>query len=193
MINIHRYEIVENEHLYGPGKRLLLFTQGCSLRCKGCTNQHLWEFGKGIDVTIEEILNQCNDLDGITLHGGEPLDQANALAELIKNLKRQGKTVILFTGYTFKELNKVQKQVWLSSDMVISGRYEEQKRNIYLQFRGSTNQKVFTHKGKYKAYKVKDGQTVAILSFNERGEMQSRGFRTEELEQLLKEISKENK
>ena len=72
MINIHRYEVVENEHLYGPGKRLLLFTQGCSLRCKGCTNQHLWEFGKGIDVTIEEILNQCNDLDGITLHGGEP-------------------------------------------------------------------------------------------------------------------------
>ena len=193
MINIHRYEVVENEHLYGPRKRLLVFTQGCSLRCKGCTNQHLWEFGKGIDVTIEEILNQCTDLDGITLHGGEPLDQANVLVELIKKLKQQGKTVILFTGYIFKELNKVQKQAWLSSDIVISGRYEEEKRNIYLQFRGSTNQKVFTHKGKYQAYKIKDGQTVAILSFNEQGEMQSRGFRTDELEQLLNEISKDNK
>ena len=189
MINIHRYEVVENEHLYGPGKRLLLFTQGCSLRCKGCTNQHLWEFGKGIDVTIEEILNQCNDLDGITLHGGEPLDQANILGELIKKLKQQGKTVILFTGYIFKELNKVQKQAWLSSDIVISGRYEEQNRNIYLQFRGSTNQKVFVHKGKYKNYKVKDGKTVALLSLNENGEMQSRGFRTEELEKLLEAIS----
>lgn len=193
MINIYRYEVVENEHLYGPGKRLLLFTQGCSLRCKGCTNQHLWEFGKGIDVTIEEILNQCNDLDGITLHGGEPLDQANVLVELIKKLKQQGKTVILFTGYVFKELNKVQKQAWTSSDIVISGRYEEQNRNIYLQFRGSINQNVFTHKGKYKDYKIKDGKTVAILSFNEQGEMQSRGFRTDELEQLLNEISKENK
>lgn len=193
MINIHRYEVVENEHLYGPGKRLLLFTQGCSLRCKGCTNQHLWEFGKGIDVTIEEIINQCNDLDGITLHGGEPLDQADVLGQIIKKLKQQGKTVILFTGYIFKELNKVQKQAWLSSDIVISGRYEEQNRNIYLQFRGSTNQKVFTHKGKYKDYKIKDGQTVAILSFNEQGEMQSRGFRTDELEQLLNEISKDNK
>ena len=192
MINIHRYEVVENEHLYGPGKRLLLFTQGCSLHCKGCTNQHLWEFGKGKDVTTEEILNQCTDLEGLTLHGGEPLDQANVLVELIKKLKQQGKTVILFTGYIFKELNKVQKQAWLSSDIVISGRYEEEKRNIYLQFRGSTNQKVFTHKGKYKNYKIKDGQTVAILSFNEHGEMQSRGFRTEELEQLLKEISKDN-
>ena len=193
MINIHRYEVVENEHLYGPGKRLLLFTQGCSLRCKGCTNQHLWEFGKGIDVTIEEIINQCNDLDGITLHGGEPLDQADVLGQIIKKLKQQGKTVILFTGYIFKELNKVQKQAWLSSDIVISGRYEEQNRNIYLQFRGSTNQKVFTHKGKYKDYKIEDGQTVAILSFNEQGEMQSRGFRTDELEQLLNEISKDNK
>ena len=190
MINIYCYEVVENEHLYGPGKRLLLFTQGCSFRCKGCTNQHLWKFGEGIDVTADEIVNQCNDLDGITLHGGEPLDQANVLVELINKIKRQGKTVILFTGYMFKELNKVQKQAWLSSDIVISGRYEEQKRNIYLQFRGSTNQKVFTHKGKYKDYKIRDGQTVAILSFNEKGEMQSRGFRTDALEQLLNEISK---
>lgn len=191
MINIHRYEVVENEHLYGPGKRLLLFTQGCSLRCKGCINQHLWEFGKGIDVTIEEILNQCTDLDGITLHGGEPLDQANVLVELIKKLKQQGKTVILFTGYIFKELNKVQRQAWIASDIVISGRYDEKKRNIYLQFRGSTNQKVFTHKGKYKDYRIKDGQTIAILSFDAQGEMQSLGFRTDELDQLLNEISRE--
>lgn len=189
MINIYRYEVVENEHLYGPGKRLLLFTQGCSLRCKGCTNQHLWEFGKGTNVSIEEILNQCNDLDGITLHGGEPLDQANVLVELVKKIKEQGKTIILFTGYTFNELTVIQKKVWLFSDIVIAGRYEEEKRNIYLQFRGSINQKVFTHKGKYKNYKVKDGKTVALLSFNEDGEMQSRGFRTEELEKLLEEIS----
>ena len=193
MINIHRYEVVENEHLYGPGKRLLLFTQGCSLRCKGCTNQHLWEFGKGKDVTTTEILNQLDDLEGITLHGGEPLDQAKAINKLIKEIKLRNKTVVLFTGYTYKELDSIQRQAWLCSDIVISGRYEEKKRNIYLQFRGSTNQKVFTHKGKYKNYKIKDGQTVAILSFDEHGEMQSRGFRTEELEQLLKEISKDNK
>ena len=192
MINIHRYEVVENEHLYGPGKRLLLFTQGCSLHCKGCTNQHLWTFGIGKDVTTTEILNQLDDLEGITLHGGEPLDQAKALGNLIKKIKEQGKSVILFTGYTYKELDSIQRQAWLSSDIVISGRYEEEKRNIYLQFRGSTNQKVFTHKGKYKNYKIKDGQTVAILSFDEHGEMQSLGFRTEELEQLLKEISKDN-
>lgn len=193
MINIYRYEIVENEHLYGPGKRLLIFTQGCSLHCKGCVNQHLWEFGKGTDVLPEELLLQSKDLDGITLHGGEPLDQAEGLYELVKLVKKQGKTVVLFSGYMFAELNKIQRKVWLNSDIIVSGRYDETKRSIYLQFRGSTNQKVFTHKGKYKNYKIKDGKSVALLTLNETGELHSRGFRTDELEILINEISNREK
>ena len=189
MINIYRYEIVENEYLYGPEKRLLIFTQGCSLHCKGCVNQHLWEFGKGDDMSIEEILAQCKDLDGITLHGGEPLDQANSVREIVDQLKKCEKTVVLFTGYTYQELNETQRWIWLNSDIVISGRYDEAKRNIYLQFRGSTNQRVFTHKGKYANYKIRDGKTVAILSLNEKGTLHSLGFRTDALESLLKEIS----
>ena len=189
MINIYRYEIVENEYLYGPEKRLLIFTQGCSLHCKGCVNQHLWEFEKGDDMSIEEILTQCKDLDGITLHGGEPLDQANSVREIVDQLKKCEKTVVLFTGYTYQELNETQRWIWLNSDIVISGRYDETKRNIYLQFRGSTNQRVFTHKGKYANYKIRDGKTVAILSLNEKGTLHSLGFRTDALESLLKEIS----
>jgi anaerobic ribonucleoside-triphosphate reductase activating protein len=188
MINIHRYETVENEHLYGPGKRLLIFTQGCSLHCNGCVNQHLWGFGKGNDVSAEDILKQCASLDGITLHGGEPLDQAKDLREIVDVVKKHGKTVLLFTGYTYKELNETQRWIWLNSDIVVSGRYDEAKRNIYLQFRGSTNQKVYVHQGKYKDYKIKDGQTVAILSFSEDGEMRVRGFQNDELNKLLKDI-----
>jgi anaerobic ribonucleoside-triphosphate reductase activating protein len=159
-------------------------------------NSHLWNFGEGADATTTEIVRLCEaeDIEGITLHGGEPLDQAEGLLEIAKSLKTKSKTVILFTGYTYKELSlKSQRALWRISDIVVSGRYDESKRNIYLQFRGSTNQKVYTHQGKYKGYKIKDGQTVAILSFNEQGEMQSRGFRTDELEQLLNEISKDNK
>jgi hypothetical protein len=76
---------------------------------------------------------------------------------------------------------------------VISGRYVESKRNIYLQFRGSTNQRVYRHRGKYKDYRVKDGKSVAVIRLNENGEMQSRGFRTDELEQLINEILKDKK
>ena len=191
MINYKTYSYEENEHLYGPGKRLLLFTQGCSLRCKGCVNQHLWQFGVGANITVEEVLELCQDVEGITLHGGEPLDQSEGVLEIVKALKSVGKTIILFTGYQYKELSKSsQKRVWSLSDLVVSGRYIEEKRNIYLQFRGSTNQRVYRHQGKYKNYQIKDGKSVAIIRLNENGEMQSRGFRNQELEELLQEITK---
>ena len=194
MINYKTYSYEENEHLYGPGKRLLLFTQGCSLHCKGCVNKHLWQFGVGANITVEEVLELCQDVEGITLHGGEPLDQSEGVLEIVKALKSVGKTVILFTGYQYKELSKSsQKRVWSLSDLVVSGRYIEEKRNIYLQFRGSTNQRVYRHKGKYKDYQIKDGKSVAVIRLNENGEMQSRGFRTDDLAQLLNEISKDNK
>lgn len=191
MINYKTYSYEENEHLYGPGKRLLLFTQGCSLHCKGCVNKHLWQFGVGANITVEEVLGLCQDVEGITLHGGEPLDQSEGLLEIVKALKSVGKTVILFTGYQYKELSKSsQKRVWELSDLVISGRYVESKRNIYLQFRGSTNQRVYRHRGKYKDYRVKDGKSVAVIRLNENGKMQSRGFRNQELEELLQAITK---
>ena len=194
MINYKTYSYEENEHLYGPGKRLLLFTQGCSLHCKGCVNKHLWQFGVGANISEREVLGLCQDVEGITLHGGEPLDQSEGVLEIVKALKNVGKTVILFTGYQYKELSKLsQKRVWGLSDLVISGRYVESKRNIYLQFRGSTNQRVYRHRGKYKDYRVKDGKSVADIRLNENGEMQSRGFRTDDLAQLLNEISKDNK
>ena len=191
MINYKTYSYEENEHLYGPGKRLLLFTQGCSLHCKGCVNQHLWEFDAGKNITAQEILELCADIEGITLHGGEPLDQSAGVLEIIRLLKAAGKTVILFTGYQYKELSlPSQRMAWRAADLVISGRYVEEKRSIYLQFRGSTNQRVYSHQGKYKNYQIKDGKSVAVIRLNEDGEMQSRGFRSQELEVLLQEIIK---
>ncbi len=191
MINYANHSFEENEHLYGPGKRLLLFTQGCSIRCKGCVNSHLWNFGEGTDATTTEIVRLCEaeDIEGITLHGGEPLDQAEGLLEIAKLLKTKSKTVILFTGYTYKELSlKNQRALWRISDIVVSGRYDESKRNIYLQFRGSTNQKIYCHEGKYKDYKINDGETVAILRLDQKGNMTRRGFETDELTALLREL-----
>ena len=82
---------------------------------------------------------------------------------------------------------KSQREAWKLSDLVVSGRYIEEKRNIYLQFRGSTNQRVYRHNGPYKNYVLKDNSTVAIFRLNDR-EITSRGFRNKELDDLLKEI-----
>lgn len=189
MINIKTYSYESNEHLFGPGKRLLIFCQGCSIHCKGCINQHLWEFNKGIDISVNEILNLIKDVDGVTLHGGEPLDQSSGLLEIIRKLKNAGKTIILFTGYEHKELKEnSQRKCWELADLVVSGRYVEEKRNIYLQFRGSTNQRVYKHKGIYKNYILNDGSTAAIFRFSKKGVLTARGFRNKELDDLFRSI-----
>lgn len=190
MINYKTYSYEDNEHLFGPGKRLLLFCQGCSIHCPGCINQHLWKFGIGNNISTDEIIELCKDVEGITLHGGEPLDQSDELLDVVIKLKNIGKTVILFTGYKYKELkSKPQKKVWKLSDLVISGRFVISKRNINLQFRGSTNQRVYSHKGPYKNYHIRDGKTVAIFKLNENG-ITTRGFRDNELNILFENILK---
>lgn len=98
------------------------------------------------------ILEICKKekLEGLTIHGGEPLDQANELIKVVELLKENSFTVILFTGYIKKELNNVQLKVWNKSDLVVTSRFEKKKRNVNLQFRGSTNQRVYKHSGHIK-------------------------------------------
>lgn len=187
MIRINDYMIVENEHLYGPGKRLLLFLQGCSIHCEGCINQHLWSFEDGTLISTNKILEICNkeNVEGITIHGGEPLDQADGLLELVRLIKKDNYNIILFTGYTKKELSGSQLKVWNCSDIVVAGRFVLKKRNVNLQFRGSTNQKVYTHKGPFQNYKVNDGYTTAILTIDDNGYIGINGFYTEDIDKLV--------
>lgn len=187
MIRLHSYDIVENEHLYGPGKRLLIFLQGCSIHCKGCVNRHLWDFAGGVEYSKDELLLLCksNAIDGVTIHGGEPLDQADGLVEIVRALKEQSYNVILFTGYLKKELTTTQKRVWDYSDIVVAGRFELEKRDVYLQFRGSTNQRVIRHKGVFRNYRIKDNnETVSIIIIGEDGEMNIKGFYTDEIKRI---------
>ena len=187
MIRIHRLVVVDNEHLYGPGKRLLLFLQGCSIHCNGCVNKHLWSFDGGKDYTTEELIKICIDekVEGVTFHGGEPLDQAYELYSFANRIKDINLSIVLFTGYLKKELDKLQKKIWNMSDIVIAGRFDIKKRNVNLQFRGSTNQKVYMHKGKYKNYKIEDGYTTAIICIDENGDMNVNGFYTDDIAKLV--------
>ena len=187
MIRIQKYMIVENEHLYGPGRRLLVYLKGCNIHCKGCVNPHLWSFEGGTLISEDEILDICvkEKVEGVTLHGGEPLDQADELYKIVKLLKKNGFTIILFTGYIKKELNKNQLKIWNLADLVIAGRFQINKRNVNLQFRGSTNQRVYSHNGKYKNYKLMDGHTTAIITICNNGYSDINGFLTEDIVKLF--------
>lgn len=131
----------------GPGFRYTIFLQGCSHHCKGCHNPATWDFKGGREINIDELVagvQKAYYVDGVTISGGEPLDQADELFELVTRLRELGYHIILFSGYTFEQIiEDEKKRVCLEKvDVLIDGEYMEEFRSLELRFRGSSNQRV---------------------------------------------------
>lgn len=141
----------------GPGIGASIFTQGCpfSPHCKGCHNSSIWNFDGGkpfTSKTIDTIIDLVKPeyIKRLSILGGEPLVSKNLfpLAGLIESAHkaRPDIDIIVYTGYTLQELqerrNKEFYLDWILNhiDFLIDGRYEEDKRDITLAFRGSRNQ-----------------------------------------------------
>lgn len=90
--------------------------------------------------------------EGITLLGGEPLDQAQYVEDLVIKAKIEGLTVMLYTGYEEDELQGPALRAFNESDIVVYGRYQEEERNTRLFWRGSENQKVKIQSERYSEY-----------------------------------------
>lgn len=128
----------------GPGKRAVVWFQGCSLACVGCFNPEthtsqgdLWL----VDRLVETLQADNASLDGITVSGGEPLEQPDALRELIQNWKAYGQgTVIVLTGYTWQEIqgDPQRRDAVQLADVVVSGRYNASQ-HLGSGLRGSRN------------------------------------------------------
>lgn len=131
----------------GEGLRAVLWTQGCSHNCKGCHNPETHSFEKGVLVDVEDIKSLIKELvlqDGITLSGGDPFFQPEAIKEIAKFAKQQGLTVWAYTGFTFEELVKYEKtkDALKYIDVLVDGKFEIENRTLSLKFRGSTNQRI---------------------------------------------------
>ncbi len=191
VLDVAAFCIDEYEKLYGFGKRLIIWTQGCSLRCEGCVNSQIWQFGVGTPMTIEEFSALLKDdtIEGVTLLGGEPLDQAEILLRYVTAAKAMGKTVVLFSGYRKSELKTAAaRKIWRLSDLTVSGRYVSTRRSDCLALRGSYNQRL-TYKGVYKNRRLKDDSSTEILiEIEEDGELTGRGFMNPEIDKLLNKL-----
>lgn len=135
----------------GPGIRMVVFAQGCKHRCPGCHNPETHSFDGGTLVTVDSIIDQAKKnplLDGITFSGGEPFEQAEAFAVLAKEAKKLNLNIVTYTGYTYEYIveNFLNFSGWEAllneTDILVDGRYEEDKRNLLLKFRGSENQRI---------------------------------------------------
>ena len=104
-----------NSLVDGPGIRTVIFMQGCDIRCKGCHNASSWDINKGTMYDIDklvEILDSKSINKKITISGGEPLFQKEALIELIDCLYKKNFNIALYTGHSKKDvpneiLNKI--------------------------------------------------------------------------------------
>ena len=112
----------------GPGIRFIVFMQGCPLKCKFCHNRGTWDFNKGEEYTVEEIVKRLKRVKpyieasslggGITVSGGEPLGQAEFVCELFKECKRQGFHTCLDTAGSY-EINGTIKELLEYTDLVL--------------------------------------------------------------------------
>jgi|688.fasta_scaffold17176_2 anaerobic ribonucleoside-triphosphate reductase activating protein len=120
----------------GPGYRYVIWVQGCKLNCKGCFNPETHSNDGTTKIDIGVIANEINSnptIEGITISGGEPLDYAKELIELIK-LINPTLTSIIFTGYTIKEIIKdiYKTELIKKIDLVLSGRYNQKAEHPFL-------------------------------------------------------------
>lgn len=144
--------------LNGDGIRVVLFVSGCSHKCKGCHNPETWDSKSGILFDKKSMDEVCEELekdyvDGLTLSGGDPLNEANlndiySVVTKVKD-KFEDKTIWIYTGYTYNDLladnsvvGQLRNKILEQCDVLVDGRFEQNLLSEEYPFAGSTNQKV---------------------------------------------------
>lgn len=140
--------ILHDSVVDGEGLRTVIFFAGCPHRCLGCHNPESWKMTNGHSMTVDEIFEEVasNPLTDVTFSGGEPLIQAKNLVSLAKKIKAIGKNIWVYSGYTLEEIltsrDPYKKELLQYCDVLVDGRFELEKRDLSLKFRGSSNQRI---------------------------------------------------
>lgn len=130
----------------GPGRRVGLWLQGCSIRCPGCISVDTWDPGVGtvpVAVVFDRLSVLAGEADGLTVSGGEPFDQPHALAAILAHWRAvAGTPTLVFTGREFADV-----QAWLSDhpglvDALVTGPFRSDLPQT-LALRGSDNQRIY--------------------------------------------------
>ena len=144
-----RWSAIRNKDIAnGPGTRVSIWVQGCPFHCKGCFNPETWNPDAG-HVLGPKVLKQFldfgkQDVFGYSILGGEPLLNCNDMLQLVKVIKETypDKTIWMWTGNTFENLNEEQLEVLKYVDVLVDGQFIEELKNPNLKFRGSSNQRI---------------------------------------------------
>lgn len=156
---MHYGEIKNCDIANGTGVRVSLFVSGCRNRCEHCFQPQTWDFlyGKPFTAETESLILKMLEpsyITGLTLLGGEPFEPENqgALLSLVEKVREKlpSKTVWAYTGFTLEELRDKNCRAYCEHtekllskiDVLVDGRFVEEKKDISLRFRGSSNQRL---------------------------------------------------
>lgn len=149
----------------GEGIRTSVFVTGCTHACKNCFNEEYQDFSAGEvwgEAQTELVVRYLDDpcVAGLTLLGGEPFQNTKELLPIVRTLRsRVSKSIWIYSGYTFEELLQDEEKVQLLSlcDVLVDGRFVEEKKDLTLKFRGSSNQRILDVK-----QSLKTGRAVLL-------------------------------
>lgn len=172
--------ILSPVHSLGPGDRVCLWTQGCKKRCKGCISPELQPYsGNEIDEDVlAKILIQVarkNNCTGITISGGDPLEQSQALLKLLTLLRNEFDDILVYTGFELQDIQDGLVGIGAKKcldylDVLIDGKYIDELNYKDCVLRGSSNQNIhFINKGLAPIYAeyMKQGRILESFVHNQ--------------------------
>ena len=138
-------QLIPDTEAEGPGRRFALWVQGCTIRCPGCCNPEMFAADKGRAADSSELAAQAlatEGLEGVSILGGEPAEQADAVADFCERVRAGGLSVMLYSGYTLEQLRQRPgaDRLLKSVDLLVDGRYEQTLPETKRRWLGSTNQ-----------------------------------------------------
>ena len=153
----------------GPGRRLGIWLQGCSIHCEGCIAPENQPFDEKFSVSIAELVNELapflREADGVTISGGEPLDQSEALIELLRLLRANGQEdILLYSGYTKEKILSDCPEISELVAALVDGPFIAGNVTKSL-WKGSDNQTltIFRESRKYSAWRESSGRKVQFI------------------------------
>ncbi|MDE5974990.1 MAG: anaerobic ribonucleoside-triphosphate reductase activating protein [Muribaculaceae bacterium] len=138
-------QIMRGTTVDGPGFRTSIYLAGCNHRCPGCHNPSSWDPEGGNNMTLEEIMEIVEEEDfDVTLSGGDPLFSPSSTGRLVRALKQNGRNVWVFTGFRWEDIITMPSllDAVREADVVVDGPFIEDRKDLDLLFRGSSNQRL---------------------------------------------------
>ena len=157
MLPIRVAAVVDVTEAEGPGARFAVWVQGCSIRCPGCCNPHMFDPGGGAATSPQSLLARLDRVrdrvEGVTLLGGEPFEQAGALAPFARGVRERGLSVVAFSGFELDDLRAGRPPgspaLLAEVDLLVDGPYVAALPEADRRWAGSSNQRFRFLTGRY--------------------------------------------